>query len=108
MFRNDTQRGAVCKTLLGRINQGHLWDSRPTEEAILALEGRRNLSSGELTVLKVAFDIWDPTGCRASIGEVLSNLDRPHQEAIYMLLLAINTQVDPKGLAIDHWISRYA
>ena len=61
IFRNDAQRNQVVIAMLGALGLEHLWTpTGPTEEACkLHKSGGGYLSSGERTLVSLAFDVYD-------------------------------------------------
>jgi hypothetical protein len=100
MFRDDAHKAEAIRVLLRKLSLDRFWgDLRPTEEAFGDLAG---LSSGEVTLLRVALDIWAPQNRGAPLGDITQTLDLDIQIAIFWLMLAINSGDD--GSSIDRWV----
>lgn len=84
MWRNERQQCAVIQKLLAPHPAiAGLWTSTgPTKLACTLLEQNGGpLSSGEILLLRVAFDIWNGHG-KAEVGELLATLDEGNLRAV--------------------------
>lgn len=104
MFRDDRQINSCCTLLLGRLGMSCFWTKTgPTTAALeqLQSEGAR-LSSGEMTMLRVAFDFYNG-GASVSLREIMQRLDDKHRRCIAELILA-----ESRGpIEIDRWLKTW-
>lgn len=113
-FRDSKQRARVCHTLMKLVRQEKLFilpvdlgDSfGPTDyaenvfDAILC--NKSSLSTGEQTMLSVAFFFWRGSG-RVRIGQVM-RLERTLVEAIGELMVVSSGR---DSVFIDEWIVKW-
>jgi hypothetical protein len=107
MFRNDAHKSEAIRVLLSRAGLERFWQERPTQEAVVAVNGGMCLSLGETVLIQVAFDIWNPVGQRSRVGDVLTRLDLELQQALWGLLEAMTFEKD-NGATIDQWIKDWS
>lgn len=100
MFRDEGQRARACRALLRVACLGRLWPGeRPTEEFFdIAEAGGSPLSSGEGTMVLIAWSLWGSNPGPAF--ERLFNLDDGNLEAVGSLLAALAGG----EAAVDLWI----
>jgi hypothetical protein len=104
MFRDDRQMHRALTVLCERAHLRGYWTAEgPTDAALGALE-RGELSSGELLILRAAFDLFNGTG-GAPLGRLVNVLDGASAEALFGLTLAFCHSDSSK---VDAWIARYA
>ena len=103
MFRDDEQSAAVARVLMRSVRLDYLWDGdRPTAEAVELMQRRGGpLSSGQVQMLLVVFDLWNGEG-HADLGRVLAVLDETRLGLVASLLTAV-----AKGAsAVDVWLGQ--
>lgn len=101
-MRDDRQLALVCKALLERVRLGDLWAADgPTATAVGILErGGGPMSSGEVLMLRLAFDLWNGEG-HLELGRALQVLDGGNLRALGSLLLVL---AEGDNDAIDVWL----
>ena len=99
MFRDDAQRLRVARALLERVDLAHYFNEYGPTDFALSQLATAPLSSGELTLLRAAFDVWNGHG-QLVFGRLMA-LDAPSLRAIGSLLVALGTSSD----AIDAWLA---
>jgi hypothetical protein len=89
MWQSERQQCAVIQRLLAPHPAiAGLWTSTgPTKLACAYLKHGAPLSSGEMLLLRVAFDIWNGDG-KARLDELLATLDERNLHAVTEALLA--------------------
>lgn len=103
MFRDDAQTHAAIRLLLGTIpGLARMWtETGPTDEAAHVVEGTSSaMSSGEVLLVRVAFDLYNGQG-GASFGRVLNTLGNEPLNALGALLVAFTQSPE----AIEVWIA---
>lgn len=103
-FRDDRQACVAIKTMLDATNlpaiRG-LWTTMaPTKRAFELLDSGE-LSSGELTLLRVAFDLWNGEG-GAKVADLVHGLDSRRLHLVTSLMIAMSAGADQ----VDAWIAR--
>lgn len=103
-FRDDRQACIAVKTLLDATELPALrglWTTLgPSKSACELLESGA-LSSGELTLLRVAFDIWNGQG-GAKVADLVHKLDSRRLHLVTSLMLAMSAGAE----RVDDWIAR--
>ncbi len=98
MFRDDHHLARCCRALCARMRLASAWTlDGPSRVAFDVRDGRSPLSSGERTIVRAAWSIWNGDGGR-TLAE-LGILDVAHTAAIFELVLAATTSTT----AIDAW-----
>lgn len=104
-FRHDAQ---ACRAILALFEASELprlrglWGpSGPTSEAVELVKGGA-LSSGELAMLRAAFDFWNGQG-GATLDALLHTLDLPRARLVCGLVLAVHEG----GEAVERWIAEH-
>jgi hypothetical protein len=89
MWQSERQQCQVIQRLLAPHPAiAGLWTSKgPTKLACTYLDHGAPLSSGEMLLLRVAFDIWNSRG-KARVDELLCTLDERNLRAVCEALLA--------------------
>jgi hypothetical protein len=105
MFESDAQACRAIRKLLidsGLATLRGLWtDEGPTTAALSLMErGGGPLSSGEIAMLRAAFDFWNGSG-GLKLDTVIDVLDEERAEAVCALALALKRGSD----AVEKWIS---
>jgi hypothetical protein len=106
-FRNHVQRARIARTLLKMVRLGGLFEQNGPQadaEFYLRRAERSGLSTGEVIMLRLAFDIWNGDG-HVEFGRVFiaNRLDLDKERAIAELVLA--GQDGSAGL--DRWLEKY-
>jgi hypothetical protein len=90
MWRSERQQCEVIRRLLAPHHAlARLWTpTGPTDKACQLLEDDGGpMSSGEVLLLRVAFDIWNGGG-GAKVGDLLSTLDERNLRAVVVAISA--------------------
>lgn len=83
----EARNAAVVKLLSRRPGLARLWRATgPSPLAVQYLEQGSPLSSGEVVLLKVAFDLWNGRG-KATVDDLLSTLDEDNLRAVCEAIL---------------------
>jgi hypothetical protein len=108
-FRDTKQQSQACYLLLDSIGLRRFWNKGggPTGEAAELLGDIKDgnpclLSSGEILILRVAFDFWNKTG-KAEIGDLYDILDEKSCALVVELIFARSR--DHK--AVDTWLAKW-
>jgi hypothetical protein len=105
MFKSDAQACEAIRKLLdesGLPPLRGLWtDNGPTNAAVSLIEGGGGaMSSGELAMLRAAFDFWNGRG-GLKLDTLIDVLDAKRAEAVCTLALALIRG----SHAVDQWIA---
>jgi hypothetical protein len=105
MFKSDAQACQAIKKLLdesGLPALRGLWtDAGPTDAAVSLIDrGGGPMSSGEVAMLRAAFDFWNGRG-GLKLDTIIDVLDVSRAEAVCSLALALKRG----SHAVDEWIA---
>jgi hypothetical protein len=97
MLRDDQRLARACSALLATVRLERLWtEDGPTLEAsrLLAADGGP-LSSGQRSVLLVAWTFWDGTGA-AELAEILGRSAADPMDALCLLVTSCKGPANPE------------
>ena len=99
MFSNEHQKALTIRLLLSPYLE-HFWtENGPTEQASDYLDNGAPLSSGEMIMLRVAFDFWNGNG-GAKFADVANRLDSRNTALVASLMAAVASG----SHAVNQWI----
>jgi hypothetical protein len=100
MFRDDTQRAAVCNALLRHFGKPPLFTpERPTAEALRMRDEGCPWSSGERAFFRLAWTLWNDSN-QVPFMDVVGNLDKRSCDALGGFIVALGDGSE----AIDAWL----
>jgi hypothetical protein len=108
-FRDIKQQSQACYLLLDSAGLRRFWGNKggPTEEAVELLGEIKDgdpclLSSGEVVVLRTAFDLWNGTG-GVRLSDIFDILDEKTRLMVVELLYAAGNKPE----AVDTWLTKW-